>query len=103
MALLTGNAAPLRGWLDVWRRRLALESDGAERAVTLMKRVNPALIPRNHRVEEAIAAATTRGDFEPFETLALALTTPYEERPEHSHLRLPPKPEQRVTQTFCGT
>jgi serine/tyrosine/threonine adenylyltransferase len=61
------------------------------------------LIPRNHRVEAAIAAATNQGDFEPFETLALALTTPYDERPEHAHLALPPKLEERVVQTFCGT
>jgi uncharacterized protein YdiU (UPF0061 family) len=102
-ALLEGDPTSLRGWLDVWRRRLALESGGAERAVALMKRANPRLIPRNHRVEEAITAATSHGDFASFETLALALTTPYEERPEHADLAVPPRPEQRVAQTFCGT
>ena len=44
-----------------------------------------------------------RGDFAPFETLALAVTTPYDERPEHAHLAIPPKLEARVVETFCGT
>jgi len=103
LSLFAGNEAALRGWLDVWRRRLALESDGPLGAVSLMQRANPALIPRNHRVEEAIQAATSHGDFEPFETLVLALATPYADRPEHAHLAVPPKPEERVQQTFCGT
>jgi len=103
LSLFAGNEAPLRGWLDVWRRRLALESEGAARSTSLMQQANPALIPRNHRVEEAIQAAANHGDFQPFETLVLALTTPYAERPEHAHLAEPPKLEERVTQTFCGT
>ena len=68
-----------------------------------MKRANPAFIPRNHRVEEAIVAAVRRNDFEPFELLADALATPYDDHPEVAQLADPPAPEQRVRRTFCGT
>ena len=68
-----------------------------------MKRVNPAFIPRNHRIEELIAAAVIRSDFEPFETLLRVLERPYEEQSAYAHLSEPPLPEQRVTATFCGT
>jgi uncharacterized protein YdiU (UPF0061 family) len=68
-----------------------------------MRSTNPAFIPRNHRVEEAIERAAQHGDFSPFETLVHALARPYEDQPEHAHLAAPPAPEERVTQTFCGT
>ena len=67
-----------------------------------MEAVNPALIPRNHRIEEAIAAAIY-GDFSFFHRLVEAIAHPYAEDPETADLRLPPKPEERVTRTFCGT
>ena len=73
-----------------------------ERAAA-MRRVNPAIIPRNHRVEEAIEAAVRRDDFGPFETLVLALERPYDEQPEYEHLRQPPEASERVRETFCGT
>jgi serine/tyrosine/threonine adenylyltransferase len=100
-SLFGANDAAIRGWLDVWRRRLDLEPERAA-ATTRMRHANPVFIPRNHRVEEAIQAAT-RGDFQPFETLVEVLATPYEPRPEHSALEAPPKPEERVSETFCGT
>jgi uncharacterized protein YdiU (UPF0061 family) len=103
LALFDGNQAPIRSWLDAWRQRLALEPDPEDRRAALMRSSNPALIPRNHRVEEAIQAAVSRGDMGPFETLVEALATPYEARPEHASLAEPPLPEQRVLQTFCGT
>jgi uncharacterized protein YdiU (UPF0061 family) len=102
LALFDGERKPLGEWLEAWRRRLAEEPDAGER-LGVMQRANPALIPRNHRVEEAIEAAVSRGDFEPFETLLDALSTPHSERPEHAELRAPPLPEQRVLATFCGT
>jgi uncharacterized protein YdiU (UPF0061 family) len=68
-----------------------------------MSKANPLFIPRNHRVEEAIAAAVRHGDFQPFDTLVHVLATPHEDQPEHRHLADPPSPEQRVRETFCGT
>lgn len=89
-------------WAARWRERLRLESEPPTERAAAMRRVNPALIPRNHRVEEAITAAK-QGDFQPFETLVEALARPYEDDPRFTHLREPPAPEERVTQTFCGT
>ena len=64
---------------------------------------NPALIPRNHRVEAAIDAAVTRQDFAAFDELMTALSKPYEDRSPFSKYSDPPPPSQRVYQTFCGT
>lgn len=63
---------------------------------------NPALIPRNHRIEEAIQAAL-KNDFVPFERLGTALAIPFELSDDDAELALPPKPEEAVTRTFCGT
>ena len=54
-------------------------------------------------MEEAIVAATTRGDFQPFETLVQVFATPHDDQPEYSHLAEPPTLEERVLETFCGT
>ena len=103
LALFAENQGPIRGWLDAWRARIAVESDTpAERAAS-MRRTNPAFIPRNHRVEEAIERAVRNADFAPFETLVQVVTRPYDDQPEYAHLAEPPAPEERVTQTFCGT
>ncbi|WP_105382079.1 protein adenylyltransferase SelO [Neorhizobium alkalisoli] len=89
-------------WLSAWRDRLAGDlREGGERAAAL-RAVNPAIIPRNHRVEEALSAANY-GDLSYFERLLEAIEHPFDERPEFADLTTPPKPEERVTQTFCGT
>jgi uncharacterized protein YdiU (UPF0061 family) len=90
-------------WIERWRARLASEGESPETRAEAMRRVNPAFIPRNHRIEEAIAAAYGRDDFQPFETLVRVLQRPFDDQPEAAHLAEPPKPEERVTQTFCGT
>ena len=68
-----------------------------------MRGVNPAFIPRNHLVEEAIAAAVTTGDFSVFERLVAVLAKPYDDQPGPERYALPPRPEEVVHQTFCGT
>jgi uncharacterized protein YdiU (UPF0061 family) len=103
LSLFGGNEGAIRGWLEAWRRRLAGESATPEERASSMRRVNPAFIPRNHRVEEAIQRAVEHGDFTPFESLVRALARPYDDQPEFGELADPPAPEQRVTQTFCGT
>ena len=67
-----------------------------------MHRVNPAFIPRNHRVEAVIQAAMQRDDFAPFEELLTVLAKPFEDQPAFAAYAEPPE-RQRVTQTFCGT
>lgn len=89
-------------WAERWRARLALEGTSPADRATQMKRTNPAFIPRNHRVEELIHAAE-QGDFAPFHTLVEVLARPFDEQPEHAALRQPPKPEEEVRATFCGT
>jgi uncharacterized protein YdiU (UPF0061 family) len=92
-----------RAWSESWRRRLTTEAVPPEARRAAMLRANPAFIPRNHRVEQAIAAAIRHHDFEPFETLVKTLGRPYDDQPEVAQLAEPPAPEERVTATFCGT
>jgi uncharacterized protein YdiU (UPF0061 family) len=68
-----------------------------------MRAANPALIPRNHLVEEAIAAAVSGPDFDPFHALVDVLENPTVFRESHARYAMPPQPGQEVTQTFCGT
>ena len=69
-----------------------------------MRRVNPCVIPRNHRVEEALAAASDKGDFVPFERLLDALRRPYDEAAELAPYAEPaPAAVTACYQTFCGT
>jgi uncharacterized protein YdiU (UPF0061 family) len=67
-----------------------------------MSAVNPILIPRNHRVEEAIQQAQ-QGEFTLFHRLIEGTRQPYQNRPEYADLEEAPEPNQVVCQTFCGT
>jgi uncharacterized protein YdiU (UPF0061 family) len=67
-----------------------------------MRAANPAFIPRNHRVEEALAAAH-RGDMWPFSTLAAILARPFDDQPEHEAYMQPAPPSFGEYRTFCGT
>ncbi|HUO53676.1 MAG TPA: hypothetical protein VMU18_02965, partial [Rhodoblastus sp.] len=91
-------------FLAEWRALTAGEDFPARLA--LMRASNPIVIARNHRVEQALTAAN-EGDLAPLLRLCAALKTPFEEptppeRPEDD-LETPPKPEERVLETFCGT
>jgi uncharacterized protein YdiU (UPF0061 family) len=88
---------------ETWRRRLGSDPLSPAARASSMKRVNPAFIPRNHRVEEAIEAAVRRGDLAPFDALAGVLSRPYEDQLERANLAAPPGPEWRTYRTFCGT
>jgi uncharacterized protein YdiU (UPF0061 family) len=94
--------AEFDAWAARWRARLAAEPGGAAASAARMKRANPAYIPRNHRVEEALAAAEN-GDLGPFEELVAVLANPFEEQPGKERYAAAPRPEERVTATFCGT
>ena len=67
-----------------------------------MRAANPAFIPRNHRIEQMIAAAE-QGDFAPFHRLNAVLSRPYDDQPDAQDLTRPPLPNEVVQQTFCGT
>jgi serine/tyrosine/threonine adenylyltransferase len=101
-AVAGGGDDLLREWLPRWRRRLADEPLGTEEIAAAMRRVNPAFIPRNHRVEAVIAAAIEE-DFGPFAELVEVVSRPYEEQQGFAEYALPPAEDERVVQTFCGT
>jgi serine/tyrosine/threonine adenylyltransferase len=103
LASLFASPGAFHDWAETWRRRLAREDVSPDARSAAMRRANPAFIPRNHRIAQAIDAAVERDDLEPFETLVQVLARPYEDQPEHAHLAEPPQPQERVTQTFCGT
>ncbi|WP_166306672.1 protein adenylyltransferase SelO [Bradyrhizobium sp. 2S1] len=90
-------------WAPRWRARLALEQQTPAERKAAMRAVNPAFIPRNHRIEAVIQAAVTNDDYAPFEELLTVLAKPFEDQPQFAAYADPPLPEQRVTQTFCGT
>lgn len=102
-----GTGADLEAWLARWRARCAQDDDGAAdaaaRAVAL-RRTNPGVVPRNHRVEEALAAATNDGDLAPFRRLLAAVTRPFDDDPALEPYAQPAPAEfsQRYM-TFCGT
>ena len=109
----SGDASPLQGlldavpafqdWLVDWEARLAREPmSSIDRAIAML-RVSPAFIPRNHRVEAALNAATAHGDLDPFRRLLAIVKRPYEDQPENADYGLPPTDNERVTATFCGT
>lgn len=100
---LFSDPAPLDEWLARWRRRLAAQGRTPEVIAAGMRAVNPVLIPRNHQVEAAIRAAVTDDDFAPFHRLVDALARPFDDRPGIADLTRPPRPDEVVHQTFCGT
>ena len=97
------NPEAYDAWAVRWRERLAREPQDAATRRLAMRSANPAYIPRNHRVEAALAAAVEREDFAPFEELLKVLARPFEDRAEFAAYAEPPPEDQRVCQTFCGT
>jgi serine/tyrosine/threonine adenylyltransferase len=90
-------------WAVRWRERLKHEPDDADLRRITMQAVNPAFIPRNHRVEGVIEAAVQQSEFGPFEEIRTVLEQPYEDQPTFARYAEPPEPHERVLQTFCGT
>jgi uncharacterized protein YdiU (UPF0061 family) len=116
----TGDEAPLRAlfadgaapdsWLARWRARCASEDGNQAGTATglaraeAMRRANPLVIPRNHRVEEALSAASREDDFAPFERLLEALRRPFDGEEESSPYAQPaPASVTACYRTFCGT
>lgn len=86
-------------WQRDWAARLKLETSDPART---MRAANPAFIARNHRIEAMIGVAVN-GDLRPFEKLNEILAHPYSNQPENAEYRSPPKPDETVQATFCGT
>lgn len=100
---LFSTPALFEGWAVRWRERLQRESQSPQERAAGMRAANPAFIPRNHRVEQALEAAVRHGDFRPFETLRRVLERPFTDQPEMAAYAAPPAANERVCRTFCGT
>jgi len=90
------------GWAARWETRREKNAESLETSISLMRQANPTVIPRNHKVEEALAAAE-EGDLQLMEDLLAALKTPYEGTDRLRDYLLPSEPSGRAYQTFCGT
>jgi len=111
-ALLRGDEAPARAlfgasaafdtWTARWREQLAHEGSDPHDVAAAMDRVNPVYIPRNHIVEDALAAATA-GDLEPFQRLVDVLARPFDECAGLESYAAPAPPSREPYRTFCGT
>ena len=90
-------------WIARWRVRLARETSSSGERRAAMRAVNPRYIPRNHLVEAALNAAIQDGDLGPFQELSAVLAHPFDDQPGRDAYDQPARPDERVTQTFCGT
>jgi uncharacterized protein YdiU (UPF0061 family) len=107
-----GDAAPARSlfaepsafdaWSERWRAQLSCQGSDPRPIAEAMDRVNPVYIPRNHQVEEALAAGTA-GDMRPFRRLLDVLAQPFDERPGLEPFAAPAPPSFGAYRTFCGT
>lgn len=91
-----------RAWHARWRTRLAREDGPSLATYAMMNKANPAVIPRNHRVEEALAAAENDDDLAVLHRLMAALAKPYSPAGDISFYQ-EPQPEEGNYRTFCGT
>lgn len=90
-------------WRDSWRARLGRQQQAEDKWRQLMKDNNPAVIPRNHRVEEALASAVEYADYSVMNRLLAVLAKPYAYTPEQAEYTALPVPSTVPYQTFCGT
>ena len=109
LAAGTLTAAPLfrdegfTAWQQRWQQRLARQPHSPEESRQLMRTSSPGVIPRNHKVEEALAAAEELDDYSVMEALLRVLAHPYDDPPEQGGYHLPPEPGATPYRTFCGT
>ena len=99
---LFAQDSDIASWLRDWRALFAHSAEPLDRRLATMRAANPIVIPRNHRVHAALTAAEA-GDFDPFHALIAAVQHPYDAQLDDSEYARPPRPSERVLQTFCGT
>ena len=90
-------------WARRWRKRLNQDGVGAETRAQAMDRVNPIYIPRNHKVEEALAAAVDQEDMTPFSEMLSVLNHPFDEVAGKEAYAVPAPVTDTTYKTFCGT
>jgi len=90
-------------WRKKWQERLERQPESIEKSQQLMKSSNPAVIPRNHRVEEALDAAVQCGDYQVMLNLLDVISNPYAHTTAQAEYAKPPEPSGRPYRTYCGT
>jgi len=89
-------------WLDEWKKRSRLNNSSTEKQIELMKKNNPIVIPRNHKVEEALNEANN-GNLEKMNKLNDILKNPYSNQEDIAEYQVPAPMTDEKYQTFCGT
>ena len=101
MALFTSEE--FTKWNELWQARLSRQQESKEDSQQLMRDSNPAVIPRNHRVEEALEAAVELGDYSVMERLLEVLSNPYADSKEQAEFSTVPAETTQPYRTYCGT
>ena len=91
-----------QSWRRAWQHRLQEEGGFGPNVVAAMREANPAVIPRNHKVEEGLAAAEEQDDLTVIQRLLAAVTSPFDPPPGSEAYQTPPA-DERGYRTFCGT
>lgn len=97
------NSESFKEWYKLWQERIARQEETKASCHELMKSSNPAIIPRNHRVEEALEAAQRKEDYSVMERLLKVLLNPYEHSEEQTEYSTVPSQCSQPYRTFCGT
>ncbi|WP_445489168.1 protein adenylyltransferase SelO [Niallia sp. 03133] len=96
------GTSEFKEWQMLWKERLGRQEESKASSHQLMRNSNPAIIPRNHRVEEALEAAEKRGDYSVMKRLLNALANPFAHSVEQEEYAALPK-SSIPYRTFCGT
>ena len=96
------NKQSFLDWKKKWQDRLKTNNNSPEKSLKLMRSNNPLVIPRNHKVEEALESANS-GDLNPAKNLLKILEKPYEAKKEINEYQSPAPPSNEIYKTFCGT
>ena len=97
------KAEEFKEWYNLWKERLSRQEEDEEASKKLMEENNPIAIPRNHRVEEALEAATENNDFTVMKSLLDAITKPYDYSNINEYYSMLPKSNGCKYKTYCGT
>lgn len=100
---ILNGTAEFTQWHERWQARLGRQEESKESSIQLMRNSNPAVIPRNHRVEQALEAAVNDGDYSVMERLLEVLSNPFAHSPEQVDYTILPAPSPLPYRTFCGT
>jgi len=93
----------MQEWIILWRQRVEEQSLEWSEIYARMRQVNPYIIPRNHQIEKVLNEVRDHKDYTSLHQLIKVLEEPFSYNIENVKYTLPPEPEERVTQTFCGT